>query len=347
MKNANSKPAVVNIKHKTYGLKTDNIKDVVQLYAKPVEHVVGGVVYRVVAMFRDVCVSEAGVVLSVDSLTPHSVITVRKASKPYMALSTFDYVNGFNRSIYLHRLVAMAWCDNDDWWRKNIVDHKDGNPLNNAASNLRWTTPSSNCANTAHGMLGKYTVTNVSTGYSVVRDSLAKVAKHLDIPHQRLSAIELPGDVVVRGKTYHIAINDPDEHKGPSAVLTKKSKFSVYKLDNKDEKLYFKTKNELVRHFKLAIYPRTIANARLKLKEMGYGVRDIYGVTKTNKYDILNLVTGVEHKGVLLKEAIELIGCSKSGVLTRINRDYSYGKPINGWILKTEKAAEYGVCCDA
>lgn len=47
-----------------------------------------------------------------------------------------------NRSI--HRLVATAWCHNDDPVYKIEVNHKDGNKSNFHCTNLEWTTPSQN-----------------------------------------------------------------------------------------------------------------------------------------------------------------------------------------------------------
>ena len=46
--------------------------------------------------------------------------------------------NGKKRGHRIHRLVAMAFCPG---YRKGlVVDHIDGNKLNNKASNLRWVT---------------------------------------------------------------------------------------------------------------------------------------------------------------------------------------------------------------
>ena len=44
----------------------------------------------------------------------------------------------------VHRLVALQFIPNDDAEVKTVVHHKDGNKLNNALSNLEWTTPSRN-----------------------------------------------------------------------------------------------------------------------------------------------------------------------------------------------------------
>ncbi|MBO4924357.1 MAG: NUMOD4 motif-containing HNH endonuclease [Bacteroidales bacterium] len=52
---------------------------------------------------------------------------------------------GGNHTPRVHRLVAEAFLDNPD--NKPQIDHIDGNPYNNAVSNLRYVSPSQNAAN--------------------------------------------------------------------------------------------------------------------------------------------------------------------------------------------------------
>lgn len=47
---------------------------------------------------------------------------------------TKDYIS----CPYVHKLVAMAWLDNPDPKKYQVVIHKDGNPANNYAGNLMW-----------------------------------------------------------------------------------------------------------------------------------------------------------------------------------------------------------------
>ena len=48
------------------------------------------------------------------------------------------------KKFYVHRLVALVCCPNDDPELKTVVDHRDNNRQNNLPSNLEWVTPEEN-----------------------------------------------------------------------------------------------------------------------------------------------------------------------------------------------------------
>lgn len=48
--------------------------------------------------------------------------------------------NGHRKMHKVHRLVARAFVENDDPENKTVVNHKDGDKLNNNAKNLEWVT---------------------------------------------------------------------------------------------------------------------------------------------------------------------------------------------------------------
>jgi hypothetical protein len=50
--------------------------------------------------------------------------------------------NPIKKRMFVHRLVALAFCEGYD--KEKVVNHKDGDKLNNCASNLEWVTHSEN-----------------------------------------------------------------------------------------------------------------------------------------------------------------------------------------------------------
>lgn len=82
--------------------------------------------------FSDYLVSDHGRICSLKSglLKPH------ENSRGYMLVT----LNGETRR--LHRIVASAFVPNPD--NKEMVNHKDGDPMNNKAENLEWNTNGEN-----------------------------------------------------------------------------------------------------------------------------------------------------------------------------------------------------------
>lgn len=71
--------------------------------------------------------------------------------KGYKAVIIRD--NGMERTVFVHRLVALAFVPNPD--NKPQVNHKDGNKQNNTPENLEWVTLEENMRHRAE-VLGSY-----------------------------------------------------------------------------------------------------------------------------------------------------------------------------------------------
>ena len=97
-------------------------------------------------------VSNTGLVRSVDRIVIDKGHPSRRKGK-YLSLDPNNkgyckvwlWKDGQEKRILVHRLVAMAFlpCDEPE---SMVVNHLDGNPLNNNVSNLEWCTQGENLA---------------------------------------------------------------------------------------------------------------------------------------------------------------------------------------------------------
>lgn len=119
-------------------------------------------------------------------------------------------VNGKSKTIMVHRLVALAFVENNDPENKKEVNHIDGNKINNFASNLEWV---SSYENTMHGLsLG---IMNTANGLTKPHVKFSK-ADIIDIK-TRLSRGELGAHIakyygVHKGLIYLIKNNKTWKH---------------------------------------------------------------------------------------------------------------------------------------
>ncbi len=95
---------------------------------------------------------------------------VRNSKLAYMSTTLRDgylstelsYNNGEHKLFKHHRLVALMFVQNNDPENKTIVNHIDGNKLNNHHSNLEWVTASQNVQHAIDNNLIKITKRRVS-----------------------------------------------------------------------------------------------------------------------------------------------------------------------------------------
>ena len=86
-------------------------------------------------------VSNFGRVKSMKNAQPRLLVQ-HKNNKGYFSVALCK--NGCSRYWLTHRLVAIAFIENDEPLYKTTVDHIDGDKSNNCANNLRWLSKSDN-----------------------------------------------------------------------------------------------------------------------------------------------------------------------------------------------------------
>jgi hypothetical protein len=74
-----------------------------------------------------------------DRLYPERILKPSKNPDGYLIVT----LNNFGKKCFsLHKLIALTWVNNIE--NKPVINHKDGNKLNNRADNLEWCTLSEN-----------------------------------------------------------------------------------------------------------------------------------------------------------------------------------------------------------
>lgn len=100
---------------------------------------ISGELWTVIPNYSNYLISNYG---RIYSLKRKAVKKVHKEKgKSYLTTRLTDDNGVFSNSIYIHRLVALLFCQNSDPEHKTEVHHKDVNSLNNKADNLEWLTP--------------------------------------------------------------------------------------------------------------------------------------------------------------------------------------------------------------
>lgn len=132
--------------YKPYGVSLDI--DIMPIFIKPIYYTYNGIKYRLLSRYPGYAVDENGNTINIVSNKLSSFSFMGSIPKRKYKFSTLNdrYKNDKTKSVFIHRLVAIAWCPNDNYITKNIVDHIDDNSLNNNYKNLAWVSNRKNIA---------------------------------------------------------------------------------------------------------------------------------------------------------------------------------------------------------
>lgn len=101
-----------------------------------------GTLFRILPMFPGYAFAADGKALSFKRRKPRYLKPGTSAAGRYWFVNVGQ--GALSRSQLLHRLVGFAFIPNETPLLRTQINHIDGNPANNAASNLEWVTPAEN-----------------------------------------------------------------------------------------------------------------------------------------------------------------------------------------------------------
>lgn len=163
--NKNETKLIESLEFVRYKSKRKKEKDLLYfpIFKTPIEQKVNGKVYRRVARYPSYLVSKDGDVVSVYFLN-RSIVKSYSEHWKYPVIYIYDSFLKEFVTVNMHRLVAMAWVPNNDYYNFNIVDHKDHNKTNYHADNLQWISEGLNQTREFYGDKPAFQIRNIDTG---------------------------------------------------------------------------------------------------------------------------------------------------------------------------------------
>lgn len=158
-----------------------------------------------------------------------NISNYRKVLKPFINNSGYQVidlrVNGIRKKFLIHRLVAKHVIVNPQ--NLKVVNHKDGNKLNNSVDNLEWCTNSENILHARRTGLNPY-------NFPTRNKKLGKVSRYRGVGFDN-SRNKWYSTVRVNGRNVEQKRFDSEEE----AALWYNHLVNKYKLDKPKNSIYF------------------------------------------------------------------------------------------------------------
>ncbi|MCK9234865.1 MAG: HNH endonuclease [Gammaproteobacteria bacterium] len=166
--------------------------------------------YRIVPGFTHLFISKNGVVIDwTDNFKPVSIL-----DDQYKNLNIYDPERGFVRSVPLHRLLGLAWINNDNYQEKPIMNHIDGNKYNNQLSNLEWVSHQENNVHASEVGLNTDSLAckarDVVSGEVQTFNSLGQLSRALGVGAVNLERLNTTRPTSLIGDRYEVRLLGDD-----------------------------------------------------------------------------------------------------------------------------------------
>lgn len=295
---------------------------------------------------------------------------IRAVSTEYILsqrrLNGYQIVSAFRgaatETLSVHRAVALAWVLNPDPYNLTIVNHRDGNPLNNHWSNLEWCNHSQNNYHAVNSGLRNDNIP------CVVRDSMDGMVYGFESLSQATVYMGLSRDAPVEQlfpKRFGWLINDryelklADDHtpwfyEGRPAPMPPSRYWVVAAGVDGTRSEYF-TGKELLKGYQLydSPYGRSVPSlvkyAEEQFPDIRFELRDSYTqaqalpsrkteVSRVQPVTAFNAVERLDFRS--LSECARHFNVDRSSIQSRLNS----GKELGGWTFITSQHSQQWLC---
>lgn len=326
---------IVFVNQKPFGISKQYKK--LPIFNHIVKRTINGKEYAISARFPFYAISKEGEFYSLLEDKKYKLYSSEETRFCYATVSVYDMVKMVNVANTVHRLVALAWLENDDYINKNIIDHIDNNKNNNHVSNLRWITNRANQAKNYYSInsIG-VKLLNVDTGEESVYESLQEACKAIGrTPIYALTANGLfeEGRLIYgdkgRFELKKLADNTP-------WVFKNRKPFNIrlITIENGNKKYYKNIQDFKYNHGLPKANEYGYDNVKEYITKKGYNILYERGLCKSQPMQIKNIVTKVIISTDSTEEAIKIIGCKKGIIWKYLDKDKDNILINNEWLIR-------------
>ena len=315
-------------------------------------------IFRLIPRFPNYAIDEAGTKLLDIETNTIVLIDRTKMLSGYITVPILDKCHSRTRDLLLHRLVAMAWCENDNIYTKVLVNHKNGIKTDCRASNLEWATFSENVKHAVTEGLRvdniRIKTRNVITGDIHVFSSSTDAATFVGRSRVNLLSVSLETNPFWYGTNGIYEVKRSDDKSAwllDDRTLSIKHSSPLKRIVLNGVMSVLKSKQELVdlipANTSTITIESTYANIIKELEKTYTNIIHEYDIETprgsraiAKRYIARNNANGNIISGDTLSELIKISGVSKSSAQKSAANNGTY--EFNGWVFKLDDGIDFG-----
>lgn len=335
----------------TYIIRGKIVPTIVPTSTIPITIINYGVIYRLLVAYPRYAISIDGILL--DTYTG-KIKKTNGNSKYYPTVSIYVTNTKQRLTIRLHRLVAMAWIENDNYLLKFIVNHIDGNKANYHATNLEWVSFAENNKHAIDTRLRTSSkvliVRNIDTDEVYEFPSITDACKHIgrsNLTTTYVNVVDIGKIISGTNGRFEISYADSNNsmvsEKDKSLLISRNQKTRIlvtynkktYIINNIDELRSFLDSNELniiiptTVNDKFREYGKRILD---RINDLTYSIENLDSYSNNINYICRNILTGEETIYNNRRDIMMAISSSKSNIQKSIATNGAY--VVNNHVIK-------------